>query len=91
MLDWLNCSTQLVLDQEREASAAQLPQDISWGPLVFEARRFVELRKKTFSGMLHACCTWCTWEGGGPQLPEPWRATRRSAGDVSASRPPPPL
>lgn len=28
----------------------QLPQDISWGPLVFEARRFVELRKKTFSG-----------------------------------------
>lgn len=30
--------------------AGQLPQDISWGPLVFEARRFVELRKKTFSG-----------------------------------------
>ena len=25
-----------------------LPPDVSWGPLVFEARRFVELRKKTF-------------------------------------------
>lgn len=37
-------------DQEQEAIAGQLPQDISWGPLVFEARRFVELRKKTFSG-----------------------------------------
>ena len=39
--------------QEQDAVAAHLPQDISWGPLVFEARRFVELRKKTFSG---ACC-----------------------------------
>ena len=37
-------------DQEQDAFAGQLPQDISWGPLVFEARRFVELRKKTFSG-----------------------------------------
>lgn len=36
-------------DQEQDAFAGQLPQDISWGPLVFEARRFVELRKKTFS------------------------------------------
>lgn len=26
-----------------------LPPDVVWGPLVFEARRFVELRKKTFS------------------------------------------
>lgn len=25
-----------------------LPPDVAWGPLVFEARRFVELRKKTF-------------------------------------------
>lgn len=25
-----------------------LPPDVVWGPLVFEARRFVELRKKTF-------------------------------------------
>jgi hypothetical protein len=25
-----------------------LPPDVSWGPLVFEARRFVELRKKPF-------------------------------------------
>ena len=25
-----------------------LPPDVSWGPLIFEARRFVELRKKTF-------------------------------------------
>jgi MFS family permease len=25
-----------------------LPSDISWGPLIFESRRFVELRKKTF-------------------------------------------
>ncbi|KAL4854004.1 Large neutral amino acids transporter small subunit 3 [Chlorella vulgaris] len=36
-------------DHERLDAAAQLPQDIAWGPLVFEARRFVELRKKTFS------------------------------------------
>lgn len=26
-----------------------LPPDVVWGPLVFEARRFVELRKKSFS------------------------------------------
>lgn len=25
-----------------------LPPDVSWGPLIFEARRFVELRKKSF-------------------------------------------
>lgn len=37
-------------EQEEAAMTGQLPQDISWGPLVFEARRFVELRKKTFSG-----------------------------------------
>ncbi|PSC74625.1 Large neutral amino acids transporter small subunit 4 [Micractinium conductrix] len=36
-------------EQEEAAMTGQLPQDISWGPLVFEARRFVELRKKTFS------------------------------------------
>ena len=27
-----------------------LPPDVMWGPLVFEARRFVELRKKSFKG-----------------------------------------
>lgn len=37
-------------DHEQATMTGQLPQDISWGPLVFEARRFVELRKKTFSG-----------------------------------------
>lgn len=26
-----------------------LPSDVVWGPLVFEARRFVELRKKSFA------------------------------------------
>jgi hypothetical protein len=31
-------------------SLPSLPADVIWGPLVFEARRFVELRKKTFSG-----------------------------------------
>ncbi|KAL4450614.1 hypothetical protein ABPG77_000970, partial [Micractinium sp. CCAP 211/92] len=36
-------------DHEQATMTGQLPQDISWGPLVFEARRFVELRKKTFS------------------------------------------
>lgn len=43
----------------------QLPQDISWGPLVFEARRFVELRKKTFSGKARdsgAVCETCVHE-----------------------------
>jgi hypothetical protein len=27
-----------------------LPPDVVWGPLVFEARKFVEMRKKSFSG-----------------------------------------
>jgi hypothetical protein len=29
-----------------------LPPDVAWGPLVFEARRFVELRKKSFKGKM---------------------------------------
>ena len=72
------------------AAAGQLPQDISWGPLVFEARRFVELRKKTFSGgregglggWVGACvCGWvCVggWTGG-------WQCGRRAGGWVGES------
>lgn len=30
-----------------EVGSRQSTQDVAWGPLVFEARRFVELRKKS--------------------------------------------
>ncbi|KDD76078.1 hypothetical protein H632_c366p1 [Helicosporidium sp. ATCC 50920] len=33
---------------DAEATPAPLPPDVVWGPLVFEARRFVDLRKETF-------------------------------------------
>ena len=36
-------------DAEVGDEGMPLPRDVSYGPLVFESRRFVELRKKTFS------------------------------------------
>lgn len=46
-----SCASVSVSPQPLNRPASLRPlQDISWGPLVFEARRFVELRKKTFSG-----------------------------------------
>ena len=38
-----------VEDAEVGHESMPLPSDVSYGPLVFESRRFVDLRKKSFS------------------------------------------
>ena len=40
--------TPAIENAEVGPESVPLPPDVSWGPLIFEARRFVELRKKSF-------------------------------------------
>jgi len=50
-----------VEDAEVGHESMPLPSDVSYGPLVFESRRFVELRKKTFSEQVRS--TESLWMG----------------------------